>query len=331
MDGEWREVGAPEVRYAVPIVGRSQKMKRVLRLISMVAPTESPVLITGESGTGKELVARSIHLQSKRADEGFVPVNCGALPETLFESELFGHVKGSFTGAVGDKPGLFEVADSGTLFLDEVAEMPASTQVKLLRVLEERRIRRVGGQNFRSVDVRVIAATNRDIEEVLGSGEFRKDLYYRLNVFQIDLPPLRERREDIPLLAAYFLEKYNSRTGKHIKGFTPGSQRAIFSYSYPGNVRELENAIERAVALTEGETINEFALPPAIAESPVLMLSEGGDGFFSDSLTLQEVEKLHIRRVLEKHQWSVVRAAKGLGISRSTLWRKMAKYGLRKP
>lgn len=331
MDNEWREPDTPDVRYAVPIIGRSAKMQRVLRLISMVAPTESPVLITGESGTGKELVARLIHAQSPRATEEFVPVNCGALPETLFESELFGHVKGSFTGAVADKEGLFEVADSGTLFLDEVAEMPPSTQVKLLRVLEERRIRRVGGQDFRPVDVRIITATNRDLSKALDSGEFRNDLYYRLNVFQIDLPPLRERREDIPLLARYFLERYNIKTGKNITGFSAGSQRVLLAYSYPGNVRELENAIERAVALTEDDTVSEFALPPAIVESPVLMLSEGGDGYYSDSLTLQEVERLHIQRALARYGWSATKAAKGLGISRSTLWRKMAKYGLRRP
>lgn len=331
MDDKWRELEMPDVRYAVPIVGRSSKMQRVLRLVSMVAPTESPVLIVGESGTGKELVARSIHLQSPRATEEFVPVNCGALPEAIFESELFGHVKGAFTGAVTDKKGLFEVADSGTLFLDEIAEMPPSTQVKLLRVLEERRIRRVGGQDLKPVDVRIIAATNRDLPEALESGDFRRDLYYRLNVFQIDLPPLRERREDIPLLARYFVEKYNIKTGKNITGFTSGSQRALVSYSYPGNVRELENAIERAVALSEGHAITEFALPPAITESPVLMLADGGNGRYSDSMTLQEVEKLHIQRVLTKHGWSASRAARGLGISRSTLWRKIAKYDLKRP
>ncbi len=331
MEDAARGVDAPEVMLAVPIVGRSRKMQRVLRLVSKVARTESPVLITGESGTGKELVAQSIHLQSSRSGKEFVPVNCGALPETLFESELFGHVKGAFTGAVGDKPGLFELADSGTLFLDEIGEMPLSTQVKLLRAIEERRIRRVGGGGFRSVDVRIIAATNRDVVKALESGEFRKDLYYRLNVFQIELPPLRERREDIPLLAAYFLEKYNIRLGKHIKGFAPGSQRALLAYSYPGNVRELENAVERAVALTEGERVTEFALPPDIAHSPVLMLPDGGDGFYGEDLTLEEVERLHIQRVLAKHGWSAARAAKSLGISRSTLWRKMAKYGLKRP
>jgi transcriptional regulator with PAS, ATPase and Fis domain len=324
-------VDAPEVRLAVPIVGRSRKMRRVLRLVSMVARTESPVLITGESGTGKELVAQSIHLQSRRSGEEFVPVNCGALPETLFESELFGHVRGAFTGAVADKVGLFEMADSGTLFLDEIGEMPLSTQVKLLRAIEERRIRRVGEGTFRSVDVRIIAATNRDMIKALENGEFRKDLFYRLNVFQIELPPLRERREDIPLLSAYFLEKYNIKLGKRIRNFAPGSQRALLGYSYPGNVRELENAIERAVALTEGDRITEFALPPAIAQSPVLMLPDGGDGYYGDDLTLQEVEKLHIQRVLSKHEWSAVRAAKSLGISRSTLWRKIVKYGLKKP
>jgi transcriptional regulator with PAS, ATPase and Fis domain len=330
VDENWREIEAPDVRYAIPILGRSPKMQRVLRLVSKVAPTESAVLITGESGTGKELVARSIHLQSPRAAEEFVPVNCGALPEALFESELFGHVKGSFTGAVSDKPGLFEVADSGTLFLDEVGEMPPSTQVKLLRALEERRIRRVGAGDFITVDVRIITATNRDMRDALAAGEFRRDLYYRLNVFQIDLPPLRERREDIPLLAMFFLERYNRRAGKNIKGFSSGAQRVLVSYSYPGNVRELENAVERAVALTDGDTITEFVLPPDIAESPVLMLSEGGDGYYGDSMTLKEVEELHVRRVLAKHDWNLTRAAKSLGISRSTLWRKINEYGLRR-
>jgi two-component system response regulator HydG len=306
-------------------------MQRVLRLISKVAPTESTVLITGESGTGKELVARSIHLQSSRAAEEFVPVNCGALPEALFESELFGHVKGSFTGAVSDKPGLFELADSGTLFLDEVAEMPPSTQVKLLRVLEERRIRRVGGRDFVPVDIRIITATNRNIQEALAGGDFRRDLYYRLNVFQIDLPPLRERREDIPLLAMYFLERYNRRAGKKITDFSKGVQRALLSYSYPGNVRELENAVERAVTLSDGDTITEAVLPPAVTESPVLMLAEGGDGYYSDSLTLQEIEELHIQRVLARHGWNMTHAAKSLGISRSTLWRKLDRHGLKRP
>ncbi len=331
MDGEWRDMSAENVKYAVPIVGRSKKMQRVLRLVAMVAPTVSPVLVTGESGTGKELVAKSIHLQSPRASEEFVAVNCGALPEPLFESELFGHVKGSFTGAVADKPGLFEAADSGTLFLDEVAEMPPSIQVKLLRALEERRIRRVGAQSSKPVDVRIITATNRDLQEAMETGDLRKDLYYRLNVFQIDIPPLRERREDIPLLAAYFLERYNIRTGRRVKGFTPGCERALLSYSYPGNVRELENAIERAVTLTEGDRITEYVLPPAMAESPVLLLAESVDGRYSDSLTLREVERLHIERVLRKHDWSGTAAAKSLGISRSTLWRKMAEYNLKKP
>jgi len=323
------EIG--DVRYAVPIIGRSPKMQRVLRLISLIAPTDSPVLVTGESGTGKELVARAIHLQSPRAIEQFVPVNCGALPEALFESELFGHVRGAFTGAVSEKKGLFEIAHRGTLFLDEIGEMPLATQVKLLRVLEERRIRRVGGHDFRPVDVRIIAATNRRLSESIERGEFRRDLYYRLNVFQIDLPPLRERREDIPLLAHYFLEKYNVKMGKRIRGFSKGCERALMSYSYPGNVRELENAIERAVALTEGDTITELVLPPEMAEAPVLMLTERGDGYYSDSLTLEEVEKLHIRRVLEKYNWSVVKAARSLGISRSTLWRKMNRYGISRP
>jgi transcriptional regulator with PAS, ATPase and Fis domain len=255
----WGGIEPPDVRYAIPILGQSPKMQRILRFISKVAPTESTVLITGESGTGKELAARAIHLQSPRASQEFVPINCGALPEALLESELFGHVKGAFTGALSDKAGLFEVADSGTLFLDEVAEMPPSSQVKLLRALEERRVRRVGGRDLIPVNVRIITATNRNLRDALASGEFRKDLYYRLNVFQIDLPPLRDRREDIPLLAMYFLQRYG------------------------------------------------------------------------DSLTLREVERLHIQRVLTKHGWSLSKTARSLGISRSTLWRKISSYGIKKP
>jgi transcriptional regulator with PAS, ATPase and Fis domain len=327
----WGGIEPPDVRYAIPILGQSPKMQRILRFISKVAPTESTVLITGESGTGKELAARAIHLQSPRASQEFVPINCGALPEALLESELFGHVKGAFTGALSDKAGLFEVADSGTLFLDEVAEMPPSSQVKLLRALEERRVRRVGGRDLIPVNVRIITATNRNLRDALASGEFRKDLYYRLNVFQIDLPPLRDRREDIPLLAMYFLQRYSIRAGKQISNFSSRAQRALVSYSYPGNVRELENAVERAVALTEGDTITEYVLPPAITESPVLMLSEGGDGYYGDSLTLREVERLHIQRVLTKHGWSLSKTARSLGISRSTLWRKISSYGIKKP
>ena len=310
------------------ILGRSAKMKKLLKLIRKIAATESSVLITGESGTGKELVARAIHYESPRAAKPFVPVNCAAIPETLFESELFGYVRGAFTGAVGTKKGLFEQADGGTIFLDEVAEMPPAIQVKLLRAIQDREVRRVGDTAPLRVDVRLLAATNRQVRQALDTGQLRDDLYYRLNVFNIELPPLRERREDIPLLAKFFLERYSRRLGKKITGFSREAQLFLLQHDYPGNVRELENAVERAVGLSDGEVVTEKELPPEMTQRKMLRPAEDGVFGYSEDWTLEQVEREHISRVLKKHGGNVSSSAASLGVSRSTLWRKMKQYRL---
>ena len=243
------------------MIGKSKKMVEIYSLIEKIAPTETTVLITGESGTGKEMAARAIHYLSPRRDKPFVTINCGALPESLLESELFGHVKGSFTGAVSDKKGMFEVADKGTLFLDEVGEMSPMTQVKLLRALQERKIRRVGGTEEIPVNVRIIAATNQDLKKKIADGSFREDLYYRLNVLSLEMPPLRERKEDIPLLVNHFLQKYCQKLGRKLKRVAPEVYAVFETYHWPGNIRELENVIERVVAIEERETITRECLP----------------------------------------------------------------------
>lgn len=231
------------------IIGESKALRDLLKMMERIASTSSNVLIIGESGTGKELVARQLHDWSERAKKSFVAVNCGAIPENLIESELFGHKRGSFTGAVADKPGLFEVASGGTLFLDEIGELPLSMQVKLLRAIQSRTIRRVGGNEDQKIDVRLIAATNRNLEKMVADGTFREDLYYRLNVLMLTTPPLRERKEDIPVLVEHFFKKCAVKFGKELQGVTPEAMRALEAYSWPGNVRELENQVERAVAL----------------------------------------------------------------------------------
>src|SRR5262245_6292812 len=250
-------------------------MRRVFRLVRKVAPTDSTVLLIGESGTGKELIARSLHVQSHRASGPFVPVNVAALPESLIESELFGHVRGAFTGASVERPGLVEAADRGTLFLDEIGDMPLATQVKLLRTIESSEVRRLGDNATRLVDIRVIAATHRDLRREVAAGRFREDLYYRLNVVQIELPPLRERREDIGLLASYFLERASARAGRGAMEFSPEARRSLERYDYPGNVRELENAVEHAVAVAEGTTLLPSDLPPAVT-APRLLPRDAG-------------------------------------------------------
>jgi len=313
---------------SINMIGQSPAMQRIFRLITKIAPTESPVLITGESGTGKELIASAIHLQSRRSHRPFVAVNSSAIPESLFESEIFGHVRGAFTGASSDRIGLIEHADRGTIFFDEVAEMPLSVQVKLLRALQNGEIRRVGAKESIRVDIRVIAATNRDVKRALSEGSFREDLYYRLNVFHIELPALRERREDIPLLANYFREKFARELGKRVTGFTEEAQTYLMRYDYPGNVRELENAIERAVTLAEGNEITAADLPPTLREQHMPLLGRGSPFPYSESLTLAQLEAEHIRRVLVHTAGNTTKAAKSLGISRSTLWRKMREYGL---
>ena len=310
------------------MIGVSPRMQRVFRLVAKVAPTESTVLLTGESGTGKEMVATAIHLQSARAHIAFVTVNCAAIPETLFESELFGHVRGAFTGAVADKVGLLKQADGGTIFLDEVAEMPVSVQPKLLRALQSGEIRRVGEATSTRVDVRVIAAMNRDPVRALEQGRLREDLYYRLSVFHIELPPLRERREDIPLLANFFRDRHARKLGKRVERFDERAQAYLIQYDYPGNVRELENAIERAVTLAEDGVIVASDLPPSFRE-PVVRLLREGDAFpYTETMSLAQIEAEHIRRALSHFAGNTTRTARSLGISRSTLWRKMRRYGV---
>ncbi|MFI5372922.1 MAG: sigma-54 interaction domain-containing protein [Candidatus Eisenbacteria bacterium] len=315
------------------IVGASPRMRRIFRLIARVAPTDSTVLIQGESGTGKELIARSIHLQSRRAGGPFVAVNVGAIPETLVESELFGHTRGAFTGATQDRSGLVEEADHGTLFLDEIGDMPLATQVKLLRTLESNEVRRVGDNVTRIVDLRVVAATHRDLHVEMHAGRFREDLYYRLRVVQIDVPPLRERREDIGLLASYFLDRVSRAQGKHGMSFSPEAMEVLERYDYPGNVRELENAIEHAVTLAEGTTITSADLPMALRSGRLLpdratrpVAGATVDG--RDTWSLADVEREHIRLVLARHRGNATTAARQLGISRTTLWRKLREYGI---
>jgi len=330
--------------YLQSIVGASPKMQRIFKLVSKVAPTDSTVLITGESGTGKELVARSLHLQSKRAAGPFVPVNVGAIPETLIESELFGAARGAYTGAVSDRIGLIEEADHGTLFLDEIGDMPLTTQVKVLRTLENNEVRRLGDSATRLVDVRVIAATHRDLIAEVAQGRFRQDLYYRLNVVQIDLPPLRERREDIGLLASYFLDRVRRREARPALEFSPEVESLLERYDYPGNVRELENAIEHAVAVADGTKILPADLPAALRAPRLLPTNAAAaraqperDAFAApaaaavpehDTWSLADVEREHILRVLARHDGNATSAAKQLGISRTTLWRKLREYGL---
>ncbi|MBX6423063.1 sigma-54-dependent Fis family transcriptional regulator [Thermosulfurimonas sp. F29] len=316
---------------AEEIIGKSRAIREVFRLIDKVAPTESTVLILGESGTGKELVARAIHARSRRRHGPFVPVNCGAIPEELLESELFGYERGAFTGATRSKPGRFELAHGGTIFLDEIAEMSPKLQVKLLRILQERRVERLGGERAFPVDIRIIAATNRDLEREVAEGRFREDLYFRLNVIPIKLPPLRERKEDIPLLAKHFLARFCEREDLPLKKLSDGALRRLMEYHWPGNVRELENLMERLVILTEGEIIEEKDLPEHIrSASPVPICPPGKfpvDGF-SLPRALREFERELILQALEISGGVKSRAARLLGIKRTTLIEKMKRLGL---
>lgn len=302
------------------MVGAGEKMKQVYDLIRRVAPTDSTVMVRGESGTGKELVARALHYHSHRAAEPFLALNCAALTETLLESELFGHVRGAFTGAISDKKGLLEVADRGTFFLDEVSEMSPQIQVKLLRVLEEREFKPVGGTRSKTVDVRFITATNRNLEEAIATGAFRKDLYYRLNVIAIEVPPLRERREDIPLLAGHFLAKYCRAMRKEVREFSPEALQALVEDDWPGNVRELENMIQRALALAEGKRIERQDLSPQIPVSPPPMAGQSAsievpaEGMDLGRL-LEETERAYIQRALQLASGSQTEAAKLLRMS----------------
>ena len=316
------------------IIGGSPQMREVFDVISRIAPTNTTVLITGESGTGKEIVARALHYGSLRAFGPFMPVNCGAFTESLLESELFGHLRGAFTGAVCDKKGMIEVADGGTLFLDEVGEMSHATQVSLLRALETRQIRPVGGVEQRFIDVRFIAATNSDLAGQMRSGRFREDLYYRLNVITVALPPLRERKEDVPLLAGRFLALASKKTGKTVRKISDDAMELLVSYDWPGNVRELENAIERAVVLAEGETVTRAEVttgtprPAPVPPTPEVVLGPGKT--IDLDRTLEETERAYILRALELTDWNLTRAAKVLETSFRSLRYRVKKLGIRR-
>jgi len=303
------------------IIAKSPRMQQIIEVIKVVAKSNATVLITGESGTGKELVARAVHSQSYRKDKTFVAVSCAALPETLLESELFGHERGSFTGAHVQRKGKFEAANRGSLFLDEVGEMSANIQVHLLRVLEEKEFTRVGGNELIKVDVRVISATNKDMKQAIANGQFREDLYYRLNVVTIELPPLRERKEDIPLLAEHFLKKFAVENQKEITGFSPKANDFLLNYDWPGNVRELENAIERAVILAKDNYIE-------VADLPQESLTKTHSSVPGESL--EKIEKNHIQNTLKETDGNLSKAAKILGISRVTLYNKIKLYDLSK-
>jgi DNA-binding NtrC family response regulator len=305
------------------LIGRSGAMLSVYKQIAHATTGEAAVLIVGETGTGKELVARAVHRHGRRAARPFVPVNCGALPEGLLESELFGHVRGSFTGALGDKKGLFEQAHGGTIFLDEIGEMAPPVQVRLLRVLELGEVRPVGASGVLSVDVRVIAATHRDLERGIAEGSFRRDLFYRLNVLRIEVPALRNRRDDVPLLAAHFLRLAAERGGRELR-LTPSALQALAAYSWPGNVRELENTLERLAHGASASTIDADDLPPAFRE-PAARLD---DGLFEGLPSLEELEKRYLRHVLAAVGGNRSRAAELLGIDRRTLYRMAERFGI---
>jgi two-component system response regulator HydG len=300
------------------IIGKSAPMEKVFEMIRTVADTTATVLVTGETGTGKELVARAIHANSSRRYSPFVAVSCGALPDTLLESELFGYERGAFTGADRTKKGRFELADGGTLFLDEIGEISLKTQVKLLRVLQEKSFQRLGGTQSINVDVRVITATNRDLGKAVEEGIFRNDLYYRLNVVNIHLPPLRERREDIPMLAEHFIEKFNLEFNKKFDRLEKKALELLMSYHWPGNVRELENVIERAAVLDQGPELKAASLPFCSVEVTSV------DGPES----LEEMEKSHIIKMLDRNDWNIAKTARSLNIDRTTLHKKIKRFGL---
>ncbi len=309
------------------IIGRGPALLKVIHMVNQVAPMKSTALLSGESGVGKELIAEAIHYQSPRKGKPLVKVNCGALPEGLIESELFGHEKGAFTGATQQRKGRFELADGGTLFLDEISETPLATQVKLLRVLQEGEFERVGGAQTLKVDVRLIAATNVDLEAAVAAGRFRKDLFYRLNVIHLTIPPLRERVEDIPLLALHFLDKFCLENDRSAMGFSPEAMRTLKSYSWPGNVRELQNVVERAVALTTGNIVAFEDLPDEIRrhspEDDKIVLPVG--------VTMEEIERLAILQTLKKTHGDKELAARLLGIGLATLYRRLKEMEVKEP
>jgi DNA-binding NtrC family response regulator len=301
------------------IIGQSKAMLRIHQLVQKVGPTGSTVLITGESGTGKELIARSIHKHSIRREKPFVAIDCSTLVENLFESELFGHVRGSFTGASATKHGRLELANGGTIFFDEISNISINIQAKLLRAIQEREITKVGSNQAIKIDIRIIAATNKNLQQTVQQGAFREDLFYRLSVVPINLPPLRERKDDIPLLASYFVEKYDRKRKKSVKGLSPSAMKALLNYDWPGNVRELENAIERAVVLTENELIE---------PSDLYYYGLSVETEISHERTLEEIEKKHIENMLRLSNSHMTRTAEILGIDRKTLRLKMKKYGI---
>ena len=307
------------------IIGKSNMMQGVFDLIERVSKVDSNILITGESGTGKGLVANIIHLKSKRAKNPFIKVSCAALPETLLESELFGHEKGSFTGAIKRRYGRFEMAKDGTIFLDEIGEIPMSIQVKLLRAIQESEFERVGGEETIKVDVRIISAARKNLEKAIEDGEFREDLYYRLKVIPIHIPPLRERKEDIPLLVDYFIKRFNKKLGKLVE-ITPEALKCLMDYDFPGNVRELENIIERSVALSAGDTINAYDIVMAVEKDGFISLRNEDIPSLKD--VISKTEMTHLMKVLEKTNWNRIKAAKILGISRKNLWEKLKAYNI---
>ena len=326
-----------------PLVGQSQAMRQVYEAIGKVADSPSTVLVTGESGTGKELVAQALHRGSSRRDKPLIKVNCAAIPKDLVESELFGYERGAFTGAVGSKPGRFELADGGTLFLDEIGEVPLEMQVKLLRALQESEFERVGGVKTIRVDVRLIAATNRELRALIAEGRFREDLFYRLNVVPIALPPLRDRREDIPLLVQHFIEKYDRRLGKKVEQMDDEAMQVLVRYPWPGNIRELENLVERSVLFADGPVISEAQLPDSLRErpsgppAPIAAVGPLGAIVAPSGASMREIvrqaqaelERELITRALEETGGNVTRAAKRLQISRKSLQIKMKELGLR--
>jgi transcriptional regulator with PAS, ATPase and Fis domain len=305
-------------------------MVEVYKLVARAAPTKSTVLILGESGTGKEVIARSIHLHSPRAGRPFVAVDCGALTETLLESELFGHVRGAFTGAVADKKGVFEEATGGTCFLDEIGNISSNLQARLLRVLQEHEVRRVGGKEWIKVDVRVLAATNKTLEDLVQNGTFREDLYYRLKVITIHLPPIRERPEDIPTLAQYFLRRYNQTAGKPISSISDQAMERLCAYSWPGNIRELENAIEQAVVLSNEPILAPDDLPLEVRENLTSRAfhhsSRDNPLLFADKPSLEEIKKRYVLYVVNGAQGNISEAAKILEIDRRSLYRMLARW-----
>jgi formate hydrogenlyase transcriptional activator len=306
------------------VIGTSAALEAVFEQVECVAPTDSTVLIQGETGTGKELIARAIHNVSTRCGRSFIKLNCAAIPLDLLESELFGHEKGAFTGAIAQRIGRFEMADKGTLFLDEVGDIPPSLQPKLLRVLQEQEFERLGSTHTRKVDVRLVAATNRDLTDMMKQGDFRTDLYYRLNIFPIRIPPLRERREDIPLLVQYFMEKFARRMGKRVETVPKATMQKLVDWPWPGNVRELQNMIERGVILSRGFVLE---IPLAELEQSSIPVLDDDNGVS----TLEAFEREHILRALRDTEWVVAAAAARLGLNRSTLNARMRKLDIRRP